>query len=63
MTNADIVNAITNALGSPHFDPDQVIQVLAKAADEMRERGENPGSLIAIANILSEITEEAKKIY
>ena len=37
MTNADIVNAITNALGSPHFDPDQVIQVLAKAADENAE--------------------------
>lgn len=62
-TNRDLVNALVNALGSPHFDPNPVIEALAKAADQMRERGENPGSLIAVANLLPEITEEAKKRY
>ena len=63
MTNADLINALTNALGSPHFDTDQVIEALAKAAAEMRERGENAGSLISVANLLPEITAEAKKRY
>ncbi len=54
---------IINALGSPHFDPDQVLEVLAKEAERIRQDGGNPGSLIALANILPEITEEAKKRY
>ena len=54
---------IVNALGSPHFDPNPVIEALAKAAAEMRERGENPGSLIAVANLLPEISQEAKRRY
>ncbi len=63
MKNADLVNALTNALGSPHFDPDQVIEVLAKEAERIRQESGNPGSLITLANILPEITEEAKKRY
>ena len=63
MKNADLINTLTNALGSPHFDADQVIKVLAKEADRIRQEGGNPGSLIAIANILPEITAEAKKRY
>lgn len=63
MKNIDLVNALTNALGSPHFDPNQVIEVLAKEADRIRQEGGNPGSLIALANILPEITAEAKKRY
>lgn len=63
MSNHELVEHITNALGSPHFDPDQVIAVLAKEADRIQQEGGNPGSLIALANILPEITEEAKKRY
>lgn len=63
MKNADLINVLVNALGSPHFDPDQVIEVLAKEADRIRQEGGNSGSLIAIANILPEITAEAKKRY
>lgn len=63
MKNSDLVNTLTNAIGSPHFNQDQVIEVLAKEADRIRQEGGNPGSLIAIANILQEITEEAKKRY
>ena len=29
MSNNDLVNTLANALGSPHFNPDQVIEVLA----------------------------------
>jgi hypothetical protein len=63
MKNTDLINALTNALGSPHFDADTVIRALADKADEMRQRGENPGSLIAVANLLPEITAECKKRY
>jgi hypothetical protein len=63
MTNSDLSETIINALGSPHFDPDQVLEVLAKEAERIRQDGGNPGSLIALANILPEITEEAKKRY
>lgn len=59
----NIQEIITNALGSQHFDPDQVIEVLTKEADRIRQEGGNPGSLIALANILPEITAEAKKRY
>jgi len=37
MKSSDLINAITNALGSQHFDPDQVIEVLAREADRIRE--------------------------
>lgn len=63
MKNADLVNALTNALGSPHFDPDKVQEQLKEQIDRMTERGENTGGLIALANILPEITEECKKRY
>ena len=63
MKSSDLINAITNALGSQHFDPDQVIEVLAREADRIREEGGNPGSLIAVANLLPEISDEAKKRY
>jgi len=63
MKNNDLVNTLTNALGSQHFDPDQVIEVLAKEAARIREEGGNPGSLIAVANLLPEIADEAKKRY
>lgn len=63
MTNRDLIQSITNALGSPHFDPDQVIEVLRAAAERMIAEGGNPGSLIALANILPEITAEAKRRY
>jgi len=63
MKNADLINALTNALGSPHFDQDQVIEVLHREAERIKQEGGNPGSLIALANILPEITEEAKKRY
>jgi len=52
MKNSDLVNALTNALGSQHFDPDQVIEVLTKEANRIRHEGGSPGSLIALANIL-----------
>lgn len=63
MKKRDILNALINALGSPNFDPDQVVEVLAKEAERIRQEGGNPGSLIALANILPEISEEAKKRY
>lgn len=63
MKNPDFVNLIVNSIGSPHFNPDQVIEVLAKEAEKIRQEGGNPGSLIALANILPEITAEAKKRY
>lgn len=55
--------SITNALGSEHFNPDQVIEVLAREAANMQARGENPGSLWAVANLLPELTAMAKKEY
>ena len=63
MKNADLANALTNALGNPHFDPDKVQEQLKEQIDRMAERGENTGSLIALANILPEIAEECKKRY
>ena len=63
ITTKEVINRLTNAIGSPHFDPDQVIEMLTKEADRIRQEGGDPGSLIALANILPEITEEAKKRY
>lgn len=63
MSNNDLANVLANALGSPHFNPDQVIEVLAEQAKKIQDQGGNAGSLIVLANILPEITEEAKKRY
>lgn len=63
MSNADLVNVLTNAIGNEHFNPDTVIEALAGKAKELQERGENPGSLYAIANLLPEITQGAKRRY
>jgi hypothetical protein len=63
MSNDDLVDLLTNALGNPNFDPDTVIKALAEKANEMQQRGEHPGSLYAIANLLPEITHEAKRRY
>jgi len=63
MNNRQLSETITNAIGSPHFDPDQVLEVLAKQAELIQQEGGNPGSLIALANILPEITAEAKRRY
>lgn len=56
-------DTITNALGSEHFNPDQVVEVLAREAANMQARGENPGSLWAVANLLPELTEQARQQY
>jgi len=50
-----ISESVINALGSPHFDPDKVIEAL-------REHP-NDGSINAVANLLPEITELAKRLY
>ena len=50
MSNDDLVDLLTNALGNPNFDPDTVMKALAEKANEMQQRGEHPGSLYAIAN-------------
>ena len=64
METKDLISeSVINALGSPHFDPDQVIEVLHREAERIRQEGGNPGSLIALANLLPEITAEAKKRY
>lgn len=63
MSNTDLIDHITNALGSPHFDPEQVIEVLHREAEDIKNEGGNPGSLIALANLLPEITNEAKQRY
>lgn len=63
MNNNDLANNITNALGSQHFDPDTVIEALAEKAKEIQENGGNPGSLWVVANLLPELTDEAKKRY
>ena len=63
MKNTDLVNTLANALGNPHFDADKVQEQLKEQIDRMNEREENTGSLIALANILPEITEECKKRY
>lgn len=63
MSNHDLANSLTNALGGEYFNPDTVIEALAKQAAEMQAAGQHPGSLWAVANILPEITEEARKRY
>lgn len=63
MTNRALINALINAIGSEYFNPDDVINALKEQADAMKERGENPGSLWALANALPEIADEAKKRY
>lgn len=63
MKNNDLINTLANAIGNPNFDPDKVQEQLKEQIDRMAEREENTGSLIALANILPEITEECKKRY
>lgn len=63
MKNADLINALTNALGSPNFDADKAVEQLKEQIDRMTERGENTRSLIALQAILPEITAECKKRY
>lgn len=60
---SDLANEVINALGNEHFNPDEVVEVLAMVAKEWQEQGKNPGSLWAVANLLPGITETAKKLY
>lgn len=63
MTNSDLINTLTNALGNPNFNADKAVEQLKEQIDRMTERGENTGSLIALQAILPEITAECKKRY
>lgn len=58
-----LVNHIVSAFGNEHFNPDTVINDLQKEAEAAKERGEIPGSIWAVMNILPEITELAKNLY
>lgn len=62
-TDWELIDSISNAIGRPEFDMDSVIKALQEKADEMKGRGENPGSLWAVAQILPELVETAKKRY
>ena len=56
MPDKDLLSeSVINALGSPHFDPDKVIEAMRTLP--------NDGSITALMNILPEITELAKILY
>lgn len=60
---AELLNDVVTVFGNPDFDPDQVIEVLAVAADERKAEGKPFGSLWAVANAIGGIAEKAKKLY
>lgn len=49
-----MVDYITNALGNPNFNLEPIFDALKDSKD---------GSVIALLNVLPEITESAKKLY
>ncbi len=63
MRQSEFFNTIINALGSPSFSEQEVQDALRIQIEQMRNDGQNPGSLIAVANLLPELTREAKKRY
>jgi len=63
MKQSDIINSLTNALGNPHFSEQEVIDALREQAEKMKAEGKNPGSLYTVANLIAEITIEAKNRY
>ncbi len=63
MKQSDIINSLTNALGNPNFSEQEVLDALRDQADKMKAEGKTPGSLYTVANLLPEITGEAKKRY
>lgn len=63
MSNNDLANTLTNALGNPNFKTEEVMLQLKEQIDRMTERGENTGSLLALQTILPEVAEECKKRY
>ena len=63
MDDETLIDHIVNALGSDHFNVDAVMQSLHEKIDQMQQNKENTGSMLALINILPEITEEAKKRY
>ncbi len=62
-TDWEVLDEVANAIGRPDFDENVVIAALKREADAMKERGENPGSLWAVAGILPGIVKAAKERY
>lgn len=59
----ELLDQTINAFGSPDFNPDQVIESLKIAADDLKAKGQPFGSLCAVANAIGVISENAKKLY
>lgn len=63
MSDQELIDALTNAFGSSHFDLESAMAALKEQCDRMQERGENAGSVLALMNILPEIEDECKRRY
>ena len=55
MKNSELTESITNALGNPNFDSNQVFEALKEVKQN--------GSLNALLNILPELEKFAKENY
>ena len=63
MDNDELVDHIVNAIGNDHFKIEDVMQALKEKIDDMQAQGRHTGSMLALANMLPEIAEEAKTRY
>lgn len=63
MSDQELIDALTNALGNPHFDLEKTMEALKEQCERMQERGENTGSMLVLMNILPEIEDECKRRY
>lgn len=63
MSDQELIDILTNALGNPHFDLESAMAALKEQCDRMQERGENAGSILALMNVLPEIEDECKQRY
>lgn len=59
-----LAETVINAFGSVYFNPDTVANKLLEGYEAAKEAGQNhDSSLLAAANTIHDIAEQAKKLY
>lgn len=59
-----LAETVINAFGSVYFNPDTVANKLLEGYEASKESGQNyDSSLLAVANSINDIAEQAKNLY
>lgn len=63
LQETSIESSVINTLGNPHFQYEEVSELLQAEITRRMEAKQDWGSFLAILNIIKPLTEEAKKRY